>query len=157
MLVLQLEFRGNNTWEITVDGRPVARYDGTNLRFSFVWRALCFESTEDREQYVNAPTPRNEWLLTDCVGLAGTATTRYLAAQGELKLEEVLDKLVEELRRRGRLGEHEARPAPLDLALLLLDEFVNYPFGTSAAMPYNYCLASTFLPSWASWPLWLLC
>lgn len=52
MLVLQLEFRGNNTWEITVDGRPVARYDGTNLRFSFVWRALCFESTEDREQYV---------------------------------------------------------------------------------------------------------
>lgn len=39
-------------------------------------------------------------------------------------------------------------PAPMDLAVLLLDEYVKYPLG-KGVVPINFCAAEKLLPSWA--------
>ena len=49
---------------------------------------------------------------------------------------------------RGRLSATAPVPASADLAVMLLDEYVKYPYGTAAVFPFNYCLAKQVAPKW---------
>jgi hypothetical protein len=86
-------------WSIRDGEQVVARYDWDELRFSISWKAYCFADQAERRAWAEH---------TD-----------------DLALDTILDRLVDDLRSRGRLtGE---RPAPTDLALLLIDEYVQFP------------------------------
>jgi hypothetical protein len=89
------------------DGAEVARYEWSDLRFSISWKAYCF--ADERE--------RRAWR----------------EHRDDLALDGILDRLVEDLRARGRLpGE---RPEPTALALLLIDEYVRFPVADEGRAP----------------------
>ena len=79
--------------------REVTRYAWEELRFSVSWKAYCF--TDEHEQ--------RAW--------------RHHAE--DLTLEVVVDRLVDDLRERGRIeGEVPGHP---DLALLIIEEYIRFP------------------------------
>jgi hypothetical protein len=77
----------------------VARYRWDEIRFSISWKAYCF--ADERE--------RRTWR----------------EHRDDLALGRILDRLVEDLRRRGRLDGQ--RPEPTALAMLLIEEYVRFP------------------------------
>jgi hypothetical protein len=126
-------------WELRRDGALIRRYNETDVRVSLVWRAHCFSSTEERQRW------RDELARAQQEG------------RSELDPYVVLDELLDELRKRGRLSQDAPRPSPRDLALMLMDEFIRYPVdnGEQAWMPFNYCaLPKALHPShWLRSPL----
>jgi hypothetical protein len=101
---MQLVHDGGGRWSIRDGDAVLARYAWDELRFSVSWKAYCFAD----------PTERDAW--------------RTHAA--DLQLDAILDTLVADLRVRGRLTGD--RPAPTDLALQLIDEYVHFPAATAA-------------------------
>jgi hypothetical protein len=93
---------------------------------SLVWRARCFASEEQKA----------EW---------------HAQTKASLELDAVLDKLVADLRARGRLAPQAPRPPPLELAQLLLNEYAKYPIANvkHAIVPFNYCVLPQVAPAWA--------
>jgi hypothetical protein len=86
-------------WALRADGAVIARYPWDEIRFSISWKAYCFADESERRA--------------------------WREHQDDLVLDRILDRLVEDLRTRGRLdGE---RPDPTSLALLLIDEYVRFP------------------------------
>ena len=62
-----------------------------------------------------------------------------------------------ELERRGRVtAAHRARMPRLDLAMLLLDTYVRYPWPAASWIPLNYCALPKVLP-WLAAPMRLVC
>ncbi len=49
---------------------------------------------------------------------------------------------------RGRLTATAPVPPAADLAVMLIDEYTKYPYGTGV-MPFNYCAAKAMAPSWS--------
>lgn len=90
---------GPRRWSIRDGAQVVARYDWDELRFSISWKAYCFADEAERRAWAEH---------TD-----------------DLALDTILDRLVDDLRARGRLTGD--RPAPTDLALLLIDEYIKFP------------------------------
>ena len=96
---MRLDFAGDGAWVVRDGDREVTRYAWEELRFSVSWKAYCF--TDEREQQA--------W--------------RHHAA--DLTLDFVVDRLVGDLRERGRIeGQVPANP---DLALLIIDEYIRFP------------------------------
>jgi len=96
---MRLDFAGDGAWVVHDGDREVTRYAWEELRFSVSWKAYCF--TDAHEQ--------RAW--------------RHHAA--DLTLDFVVDRLVGDLRERGRIaGEVPANP---DLALLIIDEYIRFP------------------------------
>ena len=82
------------------DGAAViARYGWDEVRFSISWKAYCF--ADERE--------RRAWR----------------GHGDDLVLERILNRLVDDLRARGRL--RSDRPPPTSLPLRLIDEYVKFP------------------------------
>ena len=77
----------------------VASYAWDEMRFSISWKAYCFADAAERRAWRDH---------TD-----------------DLALDTILDRLVDDLRARGRLTGD--RPAPTDLALLIIDEYIKFP------------------------------
>jgi len=102
----------------------VAVYPTDQLRMTLVYRARCFGSAQEAARF------------------------RAMKPSDKLPLDVVLDILKADLVRRGRLSTGE-NPAPLDLALLLLDEYIHYPHSPDAIFPLNYCALPKLLP-WTS-------
>lgn len=92
-------------------------YNTSDLRMSVVYRARCFESIEDRDRFAGNGGPTS------------------------LTLNEILSAFANDLVRRGRLKtSQDALDMPrIDFAMLIMSEYVTYPFGTSTWMPFNYC------------------
>src|SRR5439155_1647490 len=98
------EFRGANRkrypqWLMVVvhhGDAVVAGYGWDEMRFSISWKAYCFTDAEERRAWRDH--------------------------REDLVLERILDRLVEDLRARGRL--ESERPDPTSLALILIDEYV---------------------------------
>ena len=63
-----------------------------------------------------------------------------------MTLEEVMSTFRADLARNGVVKEEE-KIAPMDLALLILDNYARYPLPHNAVLPYNYCM----LPQIAPW------
>jgi len=125
--------RAAETWELSANGAPVRTYNTSDLRFSVVYRARCFRDGAQRAAFA---AQRREG------GPAGSGDM--------LPLETILGTLKEDLVRRGRAGGRpraalDALP-PLDLAMLLMDEYTRYPLSHTAAVPFNYCALKLKLP-----------
>jgi hypothetical protein len=96
---MSLDFAGDGTWVVRNGDAEVVRYRWEELRFSVSWKAYCF--TDEDEQ----------------------RTWREHA--DDLTIDVVVDRLVDDLRRRGRIdGEVPGNP---DLALLIVDEYIRFP------------------------------
>jgi hypothetical protein len=79
---------GNGTWDLVNGDHVAAKYRTEHLRISFVWRSRCFSSEDER--------------------------ATFLGKQGEedpssLTVEQVLDTLVKDLRRRYDGSDEQAR------------------------------------------------
>jgi hypothetical protein len=97
---MHLRFAGGDTWSVEdAEGTSVALYHWRDLRFSVSWKAYCFRDEAERRAW----------------------RTRA----DDLRVEDVVDRLVDDLRARGRIeGE---RPGDLTLVDLLIDEYVRFP------------------------------
>jgi hypothetical protein len=96
---MQLEYLGGGAWRVADGDREVARYDWDDLRFSVSWKAYCYRD-EDEERTVREH---------------GDDLTR----------ERVIETLVSDLRRRGRI--EGAVPSDTELAVAIIDEYIVFP------------------------------
>lgn len=97
----RLLFRDDSWRIIDTTGEEVLSYPGGRVRFSISWKAHCFTDDAERD------AARDH---TD-----------------DLSAEDAVDRLVEDLRERGRLSGD--RPADRQLAMMLIDEYVRFPTG----------------------------
>ena len=95
---MQLVCDGPGRWSLRQDDAVVASYAWDELRFSISWKAYCFADAAERRAWAEH--------------------------SDDLALDTILDRLVADLRARGRLT---TRPDPTDLALLLIDEYIKFP------------------------------
>lgn len=121
----ELHFLGDGVWELRTPNDPPIKYNISDVRISLVWRARCFASEEEKARW-------------------------HAQSQATLQLDAVLDKLVADLRKRGRLTADAPRPRPLELAEMLLSEYARYPIANveQAIIPLNYCMLPQVAPSW---------
>jgi hypothetical protein len=90
---------GDGRWALREGAAVVARYAWDEVRFSISWKAYCFADEAERRA--------------------------WREHRDDLVLDRILDRLVEDLRTRGRVAGD--RPDPTSLALLLIDEYVRFP------------------------------
>ena len=96
---MSLDFIGDHRWAVHDGDDTLVEYDWDDLRFSVSWKAYCF--TDEQEQ----------------------RTWRDHA--DDLTLDVVVDRIVADLRERGRIdGDVPGNP---DLALLIIDEYIRFP------------------------------
>jgi hypothetical protein len=101
---MTLDYAGARAWDVhDTAGDTVVRYPWEELRFSVSWKAYCFADERERDS--------------------------WRAHTDDLTLDVVLDRLVDDLRARGRVSGDVARDA--DLGLLLIDEYVRFPVRTA--------------------------
>ncbi len=93
---------GDRRWEVHDADTVVAAYDWNELRFSVSWKAYCFADDAERDAWREN---------TD-----------------ELALDWILARLVDDLRARGRI--EASTPPPRELALLIIDEYIQFPAPT---------------------------
>ncbi|HYY05485.1 MAG TPA: hypothetical protein VE997_02825 [Candidatus Limnocylindria bacterium] len=86
-------------WVLRDGAAVIARWGWDEVRFSISWKAYCFTDAEERRA--------------------------WREHRDDLVFEHILDRLVDDLRARGRL--HGDRPPPTSLALMLIDEYVKFP------------------------------
>ena len=96
---MQLRFDGAGRWSLRDGDAIVASYAWDELRFSISWKAYCFADQAERRAWAEH--------------------------SDDLQLDPILDRLVDDLRARGRL--RGDRPAPTDLALTIIDEYITFP------------------------------
>jgi hypothetical protein len=95
---MRLRFAGDDTWCVEDGDDAITNYHWRDLRFSVSWKAYCFADEAERRAWA----------------------TR----SDDLRIETVLDRLVDDLRARGRI---DARPDDGALVELLIDEYVRFP------------------------------
>lgn len=96
---MRLRADGGAAWSVVDGDEVVTRYCWPELRFSVSWKAYCFADEAERRAW-----------------RTGTA---------DLRVEDVIDRLVDDLRARGRID--GARPDDQALVELLIDEYVRFP------------------------------
>jgi hypothetical protein len=113
-------------WELRSNGAARSRYASESLRYSVVYRARCFSSERERDDFNNAQR----------------------AGEGLLDLEtDILGPLKDEAVRRGAVTHRSALDSlsRLELALKLIDLYVEYPV-PNVLLPLNYCALTLKFP-----------
>lgn len=126
----ELVYKGNEKWNLQVDGKTVRIYDTNDLRVAIVYRARCFESVEDRDDF-----HENGF---------GSKVEPYMA------LEKILARFKSDLVAKGKLSEEGAESiSRLDLALLIISTYIQYPLPDPSVrlMPYNVCALAKIFPT----------
>jgi len=95
---MQLRALGGGRWAVFDADRRVTSYRWEELRFSVSWKAYCFRDAAERKA----------WFGHD----------------DDLTVTAVVDRLVEDLRERERLGD---RPPDRELVEILIDEYIHFP------------------------------
>jgi hypothetical protein len=95
----QLVHEGDGRWTVRRDGEPLVTYPADRIRYSVSWKAYCFADEAERRAWA--------------------------AHEDDLAVEQILDTLDDELRRRGAL--EGPRPDPRPFAELLIDEMIHFP------------------------------
>ncbi len=103
---MKLVFEGDGMWRIGPADAPLARYRWDEMRFSISWKAYCFQDEAEREAWRHH---------TD-----------------DISQQQVVDTLVADLRKRGRLGS-SLPDDQAELAITIIDEYIKYPPPASAA------------------------
>ncbi len=96
---MHLKRADDGAWCVEDDSTVVARYSWSDLRFSVSWKAYCFIDEAERRA--------------------------WRAGSDDLAVEKVVDRLLDDLRERGRIG--RARPDDHSLVDLLIDEYIHFP------------------------------
>ncbi len=96
---MQLCFEGKSQWVVRHDEEIISSYTWGDLRLSISWKAYCFRDEAERQAWSEH--------------------------SDDLSLEFVLDRLTEDLRKRGRIGSQI--PDNRELALTLADEYIVFP------------------------------
>jgi hypothetical protein len=121
-----LEFVKDETWLLrTSIGTPQERnytYHTSDLRMSVVYRARCFESEERAKQFQGRGGPEL------------------------LNLEDILNTFKQDLKRQGKLKD-ESELSRLDLAMLIMKTYIQYPFSRVSWFPFNYCALDRLIPA----------
>ena len=130
----------HNHWTLSNPRDGVLRnYSLSDLRVSIVYRARCFADAREAQRYrarLHGPGGQD----------------------GRYALEDVLATFVSDLIVRGKLAEGtRATDIPrLSLALLIMDEYIQYPLPAQNVIPWNYCMLSRLWP-WLRIPLSIVC
>ncbi len=96
---MSLVFAGDGTWVVADGDQSVATYRWDELRFSVSWKAYCFEDEHEQRTWRDH--------------------------EDDLTIAVVVDRLVADLRARGRItGDPPGNP---DLGLLIIDEYIRFP------------------------------
>jgi hypothetical protein len=96
---MTLRFAGDNAWNLCKGDTVVRCYDWSEIRYSVQWKANCYADAVEEEL--------------------------VKSHEDDLQTSEVIDKLAEDLRERGRIT--GARPDDTALALLMIDEYIRFP------------------------------
>jgi len=104
---MQLVYDGDGRWHVGRGEQVLARYGWDDLRFSISWKAYCYRDAAEQR--------------------------RVHEHQEDLSRQQVLDVLIEDLRKRGRVGPR--LPADTELALTIIDEYIHYPPPAAEASP----------------------
>jgi hypothetical protein len=98
---MRLTYAGDKNWvALTEDGATeVARYRWDELRFSVSWKAYCFANERERDA--------------------------WRAGGDDLRLDAVLERLINDLRARERIV--GPLPSTTEIALLIIDEYIVFP------------------------------
>ncbi len=96
---MSLVFDGDDRWSLRMGSDAVAAYRWADLRFSISWKAYCFADEAERRA--------------------------WREHSDDLELDRILDRLLEDLRRRGRV--RGDRPEATELALIMIGEYVRFP------------------------------
>jgi hypothetical protein len=96
---MTLDFVGDGRWAVHDGDTTVADYDWDELRFSVSWKAYCFADDAERDAWRDHTE--------------------------DLDLDATLTRLVDDLRDRGRI-DGEVPPSK-ELALLIIDEYIDFP------------------------------
>jgi hypothetical protein len=96
---MALDFDGDRRWVVHGGDDEVAHYKWDELRFSVSWKAYCFEDEHEQETWRDHAD--------------------------DLTLDAVVDRLVADLRERGRITDDV--PGNPDLGLLIIDEYIRFP------------------------------
>jgi hypothetical protein len=134
---------GGDDWEVQCDEQDVATgtirrhingaYKFHDLRISIVYRARCFESDSQAQQYRATHGPGKE------------------ASEYSLSVDQILDVFKSDLvsSHKTQLSRSQLDSMDrLDLALLLMDTYVHYPLPMKKTswFPYNYCAVPLLFP-----------
>ena len=96
---MRLRFDDHRQWSLRDGEQVVKRYPWEALRFSVSWKAYCFADEEERRA--------------------------WFEHRDDLEVEAVVDRLVDDLRARGKIDGD--RPADHELVDLIVDEYIRYP------------------------------
>jgi hypothetical protein len=98
---MHLAYAGDKRWVVLAeDGRTeVAHYRWDELRFSVSWKAYCFANERERDT--------------------------WRAGGDDLSIDVVLERLVNDLRARGRIN--GPLPSKPEIALMIIDEYIVFP------------------------------
>ena len=111
-------------WDLKVHDKLIRSYTMDDLRISIVFRARCFANAEEATRFQSQ--------LHD--------------NENAMKLDDILEVLVNDLQSRGRIGDDAMQMDRTALALKLMDEYIRYPFSPTAKFPLNYCALPRILP-----------
>jgi len=127
----------DDIWELLSKDKIVGEYNTDDLRIAVVYRAKCFTNEAEAKTY------NSQFKLHN--------------SPHNLNLEQVLGTFAEDLVAEGLVkdADYALNEMPrLDLALLLLDTYIKYPFPSqdpkngiaSMILPFNYCMAPKLAP-----------
>uniref|UniRef100_A0A914VPL2 Uncharacterized protein n=1 Tax=Plectus sambesii TaxID=2011161 RepID=A0A914VPL2_9BILA len=112
-------------WILESNKKVLKEYKTDDLRSTIVYRAKCFASEKERDQFHAEINDKNKMM----------------------DLEYILDTLKADLVKRGRLTSIDQPISRLDLAVALMHEYIQYPLPTSAWIPWNYCMLIKLYPA----------
>ena len=104
---IRLRHDRGSSWHVERDGRELARYDWDDIRLSISWKAYCFADEAERR--------------------------RVEEHTDDLDHDRILAMLVEDLRRRGRVG--DSIPEDRALGEMLMREYIRFPLQPHARRP----------------------
>ena len=118
---MELKHVGNDEWHVILRNQIVRKYHTTDIRMSFVWFTECFY--EEFEVKHHEEQKNNHTVHV------------------------VLEKFIADLRNKGVLKEDQEVPPPLDLAFIIVQNYIKYPIENHQSMiPFNYCFLSQSNP-----------
>eukprot|EP01130_Rhizamoeba_saxonica_P009972 TRINITY_DN407_c0_g1_i1.p1 TRINITY_DN407_c0_g1~~TRINITY_DN407_c0_g1_i1.p1 ORF type:complete len:212 (-),score=52.54 TRINITY_DN407_c0_g1_i1:27-662(-) len=126
-----LQYQGDDVWHLYEEDKLLKEYSTDDLRMTIVYRARCFKDEAERDHFKNLPE------------------------EEIMKLGDIIDIFKADLVKRGKLREGQ-HMEPLDFAILLLDEYINYPLSPDAIIPFNYCALNRLIP-WTNIVLQYFC
>ncbi len=105
---------GDGEWAVFDGSKEIQRFNWEQMRLSLSWKCYCFEDEQEKAAWADH--------------------------RDDLSVDFIVNRLVEELRTRGRI--EGTLPEKQDLALMIIDEFVKFPPPHKAVTPEAFKAAS---------------